>query len=85
MWGTSHPDVARGYPIPRQGVPHPRMGVPDLAGGGSPSQDGRYDGVPPGKDMVLVEVLWDGDGVHPRKDMRPMEVLWDGDGVPTRV
>ena len=32
----------------------------------------------PGKEMGLVEVLWDRDGVPSRKDLGPVEVLWDG-------
>ena len=51
-------------------------------------------GVPPAKDMVTVEVLWDGDGVPPAleriwnqwkyygMEIGPVEVLWDEDGVP---
>ena len=41
---------------------------------------GPGTGVPPGKDMGPVEILWDGDRV-PQKDIGPVEVLWDGDGV----
>ena len=39
-------------------------------------------GVPPGRDMAPVEVLWNGDGVHPKKGLGPVEVLWGGDTVP---
>ena len=53
-WGTPCPDLAGGtHPWPG-GYPH--QGIP-------PHPD--LTGVPPGKVMGPVEVLWDGDGVSP--------------------
>ena len=53
-WGTPQPGL--GYPLPGNGIPPGR----DL---------GPVTRVPHGKDMGLVEVLWDGDASpppHPR-------------------
>ena len=63
--GGGTPSLAGGgYSIPDQGV-----GGPDLAGEYPIlGRDlGPVIGVPPGKDMGPVEVLWDGDGLPPQK------------------
>ena len=85
--GVPHPHLAGGgYLI----LTWPGGGTP-LWGPQPPGTLGRYLGPvtrvppPPGKDMVPVEVLWDGDGVPPRKDIGPVEVLCDGDWVPLHV
>ena len=67
-WG--YPGV--GTPPPEAGVSPPWIGVPPTWDWGTPlGKDLRLvTGVPPGKNMGPVEVLWNGDGV-------PSERTWD--------
>ena len=69
----THPDLARGYPIPGRGIPHHRV----------PPVLGPVTGVPPERTWDQ----WNYYGIEiemvpppPRKDIGPVEVLKDGDG-----
>ena len=72
--------------LPGQGAPHPSTGWgghhSDLAEIPPPQRtwdQWKYYGMemeyplPPGKDMVPVEVLWDGDGVPPVNRQTPVK------------
>ena len=66
-WPGGYPILARGTCLE---LMYPQKGL------------GPDTGVPLGKDMGPVEVIWDGIGYPPSKDMGPVEVLWDVNGVP---
>ena len=54
----------RGTPLVLTGWSTPS---PSGLDGGTPSPHQNWMGVPPGKDLSPVEVLWDGDGIPPWK------------------